>query len=54
MTPEPRGLESCATNTTRLRPGMCFSDEPRIYASGEMAILHEEIIFTGRVGGVVA
>jgi Xaa-Pro dipeptidase len=31
-------------NTTRLRPGMCFSDEPGIYLYGEMGIRHEDII----------
>jgi Xaa-Pro dipeptidase len=32
-------------NTTRLRPGMCFSDEPGIYLYGELGIRHEDIIF---------
>ena len=32
-------------NTTKLRPGMCFSDEPGIYVPGEMGIRHEDIIF---------
>jgi Metallopeptidase family M24 len=32
-------------NTTRLRPGMCFSDEPRIYVPGELGVRHEDIIF---------
>lgn len=32
-------------NTTKLRPGMCFSDEPGIYIYGEMGIRHEDIIF---------
>ena len=32
-------------NTTKLRPGMCFSDEPGIYIPGEMGIRHEDIIF---------
>ncbi len=31
-------------NTTKLRPGMCFSDEPGIYLYGEMGIRHEDII----------
>ena len=31
-------------NTTKLRPGMCFSDEPGIYIPGEMGIRHEDII----------
>lgn len=33
-------------NKTKLRPGMCFSDEPGIYIYGEMGIRHEDIIFT--------
>jgi Xaa-Pro dipeptidase len=32
-------------NTTKLRPGMCFSDEPGIYIYGEIGIRHEDIIF---------
>jgi Xaa-Pro dipeptidase len=32
-------------NTTKLQPGMCFSDEPGIYIPGEMGIRHEDIIF---------
>ena len=31
-------------NTTRLEPGMCFSDEPGIYIPGEMGIRHEDVI----------
>ena len=31
-------------NTTKLRPGMCFSDEPGIYIPGEMGIRHEDIM----------
>jgi Xaa-Pro dipeptidase len=31
-------------NTTRLRPGMCFSDEPGIYVHGELGVRHEDII----------
>ena len=31
-------------NETRLRPGMCFSDEPGIYIPGELGIRHEDII----------
>ena len=31
-------------NTTPLRPGMCFSDEPGIYIPGEMGIRHEDVI----------
>jgi Xaa-Pro dipeptidase len=32
-------------NTTKLRPGMCFSDEPGIYIYGEIGVRHEDIIF---------
>jgi Xaa-Pro dipeptidase len=32
-------------NTTKLRPGMCFSDEPGVYIPGEMGIRHEDVIF---------
>lgn len=32
-------------NTTKLRPGMCFSDEPGIYIMGEIGVRHEDIIF---------
>lgn len=32
-------------NTTKLRKGMCFSDEPGIYVPGETGIRHEDIIF---------
>lgn len=31
-------------NTTRLRPGMCFSDEPGVYIPGEMGVRHEDVI----------
>jgi Xaa-Pro dipeptidase len=31
-------------NTTRLQPGMCFSDEPGIYIPGEIGVRHEDII----------
>jgi len=31
-------------NTTPLRPGMCFSDEPGIYVYGETGVRHEDII----------
>ena len=31
-------------NSTKLRPGMCFSDEPGIYIYGEMGIRLEDII----------
>jgi Xaa-Pro dipeptidase len=31
-------------NETRLRPGMCFSDEPGIYVPGELGIRHEDVI----------
>jgi Xaa-Pro dipeptidase len=32
-------------NTTKLEPGMCFSDEPGIYVPGELGIRHEDIMF---------
>jgi Xaa-Pro dipeptidase len=32
-------------NATRLRPGMCFSDEPGIYIPGELGVRHEDVIF---------
>ena len=37
-------------NTTRLRPGMCFSDEPGIYIPGELGIRHEDIVFVTEAG----
>ena len=37
-------------NTTKLRPGMCFSDEPGIYIPGEMGIRHEDCIFITESG----
>jgi Xaa-Pro dipeptidase len=37
-------------NTSRMRPGMCFSDEPGIYIPGEMGIRHEDIIFITDTG----
>jgi Xaa-Pro dipeptidase len=37
-------------NTTKLRPGMCFSDEPGIYIPGEMGIRHEDCIFITETG----
>jgi Xaa-Pro dipeptidase len=37
-------------NTTKLRPGMCFSDEPGIYIYGEMGVRHEDIIFITEAG----
>jgi len=37
-------------NTTKLEPGMCFSDEPGIYIPGEMGIRHEDIIFVTEGG----
>jgi Xaa-Pro aminopeptidase len=37
-------------NTTRIRPGMCFSDEPGIYIYGEMGIRHEDTIYIGENG----
>ena len=37
-------------NTTKLRPGMCFSDEPGIYIPGEMGIRHEDVIYITETG----
>lgn len=37
-------------NTTRLRPGMCFSDEPGIYIPGEMGVRHEDVMFVTENG----
>ena len=37
-------------NTTRIQPGMCFSDEPGIYIYGEMGIRHEDTVFIGANG----
>jgi Xaa-Pro dipeptidase len=37
-------------NTTPLRPGMCFSDEPGIYIPGELGIRHEDVIFITETG----
>jgi Xaa-Pro dipeptidase len=37
-------------NTTRLRPGMCFSDEPGIYIYGEIGVRHEDCIFITETG----
>jgi Xaa-Pro dipeptidase len=31
-------------NTTKLQPGMCFSDEPGLYIPGELGIRHEDVI----------
>lgn len=38
-------------NTTRLRPGMCFSDEPGIYVYGELGVRHEDVVFVTEDGG---
>ncbi|MBK5254716.1 MAG: aminopeptidase P family protein [Vicinamibacteria bacterium] len=37
-------------NTTKLQPGMCFSDEPGIYIYGEIGIRHEDVIFITESG----
>jgi Xaa-Pro dipeptidase len=37
-------------NATKLRPGMCFSDEPGIYVPGELGIRHEDIIVITETG----
>jgi Xaa-Pro dipeptidase len=31
-------------NSTKLRPGMCFSNEPGVYLPGEMGIRHEDVM----------
>jgi Xaa-Pro dipeptidase len=37
-------------NTTRLEPGMCFSDEPTIAISGEFGIRHEDCLHITEAG----
>jgi Xaa-Pro aminopeptidase len=37
-------------NATKLRPGMCFSDEPGLYVPGELGIRHEDVIFVTESG----
>jgi Xaa-Pro dipeptidase len=37
-------------NATKLRPGMCFSDEPGIYVPGELGVRHEDIVFVTETG----
>ena len=37
-------------NTTLLRPGMCFSDEPGIYIPGELGIRHEDVMTITETG----
>jgi len=37
-------------NATKMRPGMCFSDEPGVYIPGEMGIRHEDVIFITESG----
>jgi Xaa-Pro dipeptidase len=37
-------------NATKLRPGMCFSDEPGIYVPGELGVRHEDVIFVTEAG----
>jgi Xaa-Pro dipeptidase len=37
-------------NTTKLQPGMCFSDEPGIYVPGELGIRHEDVITITETG----
>jgi Xaa-Pro dipeptidase len=37
-------------NTTRLEPGMCFSNEPGIYIPGGLGIRHEDIMFVTETG----
>jgi Xaa-Pro dipeptidase len=37
-------------NTTRLRPGMCFTDEPGVYVYGELGVRHEDVLFVTEDG----
>ncbi len=37
-------------NTTRLQPGMCFSDEPMITIYGEFGIRHEDCLYMTEAG----
>lgn len=37
-------------NTTKLQPGMCFSDEPGIYIPGELGVRHEDVITITETG----
>jgi Xaa-Pro dipeptidase len=37
-------------NTTRLAPGMCFSDEPTIAIYGEFGIRHEDCLHITEAG----
>ncbi len=37
-------------NTTRLQPGMCFTNEPGIYLPGELGIRHEDVILITETG----
>jgi Xaa-Pro dipeptidase len=37
-------------NDTRLRPGMCFSNEPGIYIPGEIGVRHEDVIVITETG----
>ena len=37
-------------NATKLRPGMCFSDEPGIYVPGELGVRHEDIFVVTDAG----
>jgi len=37
-------------NKTRLVPGMCFTDEPGIYVSGELGVRHEDVLFVTEDG----
>jgi Xaa-Pro dipeptidase len=37
-------------NTTKLRPGMCFTNEPGIYLYGELGVRHEDVLFVTEAG----
>jgi Xaa-Pro dipeptidase len=40
-------------NTTKLRPGMCFSNEPGIYIPGELGVRHEDVMSVTEAGADV-
>jgi len=39
-------------NTTLLRPGMCFSDEPGIYVPGRFGMRLEDIVIVSETGAI--
>lgn len=40
-------------NATKLRPGMCFSNEPGIYIPGELGVRHEDVMYVTETGADV-